>query len=259
MFWFGELLLADHCCSESSDGKPHSVICNYRAGAESNGAEQPFAVADTNATFYVKSPSESSVAVGSDTNEGSAVYDDGDDEEEASVFAPPPVAGTPTKSAPTDPRAPGEGDPGSPLNMDFLSRRSESQRALDGSTDYAAGLIEAGAVADGAGVMERAAMGLQPLPPGEAIWASSTGRWEPCTALLQVTADPIMHLVRQPAGGAQGAVHLLLPEWAVRPFAAQEIKMHHPLKERPLHVPWAPSHFHHCDAHGDGVARWLPV
>ena len=120
--------------------------------------------------------------------------------------------------------------------MDFLSRRSESQRALDGSTDYAAGLIEAGAVADGAGVMERAAMGLQPLPPGEAIWASSTGRWEPCTALLQVTADPIMHLVRQPAGGAQGAVHLLLPEWAVRPFAAQEIKMHHPSKERPLHT-----------------------
>ena len=35
--------------------------------------------------------------------------------------------------------------------------------------------------------------------------------------------------------------------------------MHHPFKERPLHVPWAPSHVHHCDAHGDGVARWLPV
>ena len=200
--------------------------------------------------------------VGSDTNERSAVFGDGDDEgtlEDASVFVPPPVAGTPTKSAATDLRAPGASDPRSPLNMDFLARRAESQRALDESADYAAGLIEAGAVADGAGVAERSALGLQPLPPGEAIWASPSGRWEPCTALLQVSEDPIMHLVRQSAGGARGAVHLLLPEWAVRPFAAQEINVQHPFRERPLHVPWAPSHFHHCDAHGDGTARWLPV
>ena len=64
-------------------------------------------------------------------------------------------------------------------------------------TTTPAGLIEAGAVADGAGVAERSALGLQPLPPGEAIWASPSGRWEPCTALLQVSEDPIMHLVRQ--------------------------------------------------------------
>ena len=35
--------------------------------------------------------------------------------------------------------------------------------------------------------------------------------------------------------------------------------MHHPFKDRLLHVPWAPSHIHKCDAHGDGVARWLSV
>ena len=217
-------------------------------------------------------PSDTSVAasdlrsgftvVGSDANERSTAFDDGDDEgtlEDASIFVPPPVAGTPTKSAATDRRAPGASDPRSPLNMDFLARRAESQRALDGSADYATGLIEAGAVADGAGVAERSALGLQPLPPGEALWASPSGRWEPCTALLQVSEDPIMHLVRRSAGGAHGAVHLLLPEWAVRPFAAQEINVQHPFRERPLHVPWAPSHFHHCDAHGDGAARWLPV
>ena len=217
-------------------------------------------------------PSDTSVAasdlrsgftvVGSDANERSATYDDGDDEEtleEASVFVPPPVAGTPTKSAPTDHRAPDASVPGSPLNIDFFKRRQEAQRALDESTDYASGLIEAGAVADGAGVAERSALGLQPLPPGEALWAAPSGRWEPCTALLQVSTGPITHLVRQSPGGARGAVHLLLPEWAVRPFAAQEVNLQHPFKERPLHVPWAPSHFHHCDAHGDGEARWLPV
>ena len=158
-------------------------------------------------------PSDTSVAasdlrsgftiVGSDTNERSATYDDGDDEgtlEDASVFVPPPVAGTPTKSAPTDPRAPDASVPGSPLNIDFFKRRQEAQRALDESTDYAAGLIEAGAVADGAGVAERSAMGLQPLPPGEALWAAPSGRWEPCTALLQVSAGPITALGPAVAG-----------------------------------------------------------
>ena len=125
---------------------------------------------------------------------------------------PPPVAGTPIKRAAADPRARGADNPRSPLNMDFLSRRTEARRALDESDDYATGLIEAGAVADGAGVAERAALSLQPLPPGEAIWAAPSGFWEPCTALLQVTSGPTMHLVRQSPGGARGAVHLLLPE-----------------------------------------------
>ena len=257
----GELTFADHCCSESTAGKPHSAVCNRRSGVESNGVEQPFAFDNTNSTFFITPPPESSVRA-SHAHEASAVDGGGDDEgtlEDASVFAPPPVAGTPTKGAASDPRAPGAGNPGSPLNMDFLSRRSESKRALADSVDFASGLVEAGAVMDGAGVTERAALGLQPLPPGEAIWASSSGRWEPCTALLQVAADPIMHLVRQATGGARGAVHLLLPEWAVRPFAAQEINMHHSFKERPLHVPWAPSHIHQYDAHGGGGARWLPV
>ena len=172
---------------------------------------------------------------------------------------PPPVAGTPIKSAAADPRAQGADNPRSPLNMDFLSRRTEARRALNDSDDYATGLIEADAVADGAGMAERASLGLQPLPPGEAIWAAPSGFWEPCTALLQVTSGPTMHLVRQSPGGARGAVHLLLPEWAVRPFVAQELNTKHPFAERPLHVPRAPSHIHKCEAHSEGVARWLPV
>ena len=86
------------------------------------------------------------------SNEGGGVNadPDGNDEDET-AFVPPPVAGTPTKSAASDPRAPGADDPGSPLNMDFLSRRTEAQRALAESTDFATGLVEAGAVADGAG------------------------------------------------------------------------------------------------------------
>ena len=62
-------------------------------------------------------------------------------------------------------------------------------------------------------------------------------------------------LVRQSPGGARGAVHLLLPEWAVWPFAAQELNTRHPFAERPLHVPWAPSHIHKREAHSD--LAWL--
>ena len=228
------------CCYECITGDGHSEACGAVAAAETERQRQ---LART--------------SVGASATDGG-----GDDEgtfQDASVFVPPPVAGTPTKSTAADPRAPGASNPGSPLNMDFLSRRSESQRALDDSADFASGLVEAGVVADGAGVMERAALGLQPLPPGKATWASPSGHWEPCTALLQLAADPIMHLVRQAPGGARGAVHLLLPEWAVRPFAAQELNTRHPFKERPLHVPWAPSHLQKCDAHGDGLSRRLPV
>ena len=53
-----------------------------------------------------------------------------------------------------DSRAQGTSDPTSPFKMDFLARRAEALGALARAPDYAEGLVEAGAVAEGAGAAE---------------------------------------------------------------------------------------------------------
>jgi len=56
-----------------------------------------------------------------------------------------------------------------PLNMDFLARRSEAREALEHAPNYAMGLVEAGAVADGAGAAERLALNLVSVPAGQTL------------------------------------------------------------------------------------------
>ena len=77
--------------------------------------------------------------------------------------------------------------------------------------------------------------------------------------LLEVSKSPLAFLVRLTSSD-RGAVHYMLPDWSVRPFAAQELNCKHPFSERPLLVVQDPTHVHQCDANAcDGVARWLPV
>ena len=104
--------------------------------------------------------------------------------------------------------------------MDFLARRSEAREALERAPNYAMGLVEAGAVADGAGAAERLALNLVSVPAGQALWAAPSGKWESCLVLLEVSQSPLAFLVRL-ASSDRGAVHYMLPDWSVRPFAAQ--------------------------------------
>ena len=145
------------------------------------------------------------------------------------------------------------------LDLDFLARRAEAREAHELAPTFSMGLVEAGAVADGAGAAERRDIGLVSVPPGQALWAAPSGRWESCILLLEVSRSPLSFLVRLTSTN-RGAVHYLLPEWAVKPFAAQEPNCKHPFSERPIRVAQDPTHVHRCDANAsDGVSRWLPV